>query len=69
MENKVTHDELLAKEPNKYKLAISIGKRYGQLIAGDAPMVPVKKTDTVIEVANKEFLADKFKLEKIEEEA
>jgi len=62
MEGKVTTDELLAKEPNKYKLAISIGKRYGQLIAGDAPMVAVNKKDTVIEIARKEFVEGKYKL-------
>ena len=64
MKNKVTYDELLAKEPNKYRLAMTLGKRYGQIIAGEAPLVKVKKKDSVAEIVSKEMLEGKIKLVK-----
>ena len=66
MKKKVTYDELLAAQPNKYKLAISVGKRYGQLIAGDTPLVAKKKKDTLFEIASKEVVEGKVKLERVE---
>lgn len=68
MKKKVTYDELLEKIPNKYKLAMTLGKRYGQIIAGEAPLVKVRKKDTTAEITCREVLEEKVKLvrEKIE---
>jgi DNA-directed RNA polymerase subunit omega len=68
MKKNVTYDELLAKEPNKYKLAMTLGKRYGQIIAGEAPLVKVRKKDTVAEIVSKELLEGKIELERVETE-
>lgn len=68
MKKKVTYDELLAKEPNKYKLAMTLGKRYGQIVAGEAPLVKVRKKETVAEIVSKELLEGKIELERIETE-
>ncbi|RUA08832.1 MAG: DNA-directed RNA polymerase subunit omega, partial [Fusobacteria bacterium] len=67
MKKKITHDELLEKIPNKYELAITIGKRYGQLVAGATPLVPVKKKkkETLIEITNREIVEDKIRLKKV----
>lgn len=62
MKKKVTYDELLEKVPNKYKLAMTLGKRYGQIIAGEAPLVKVRKKDTVAEIASKEVIEGKVEL-------
>ena len=62
MKKKVTYDELLEKIPNKYKLAITLGKRYGQIVAGEAPLVKVRKKDTVAEIASKEVIEGKVEL-------
>jgi len=68
MKKKVTYDELLEKVPNKYKLAMTLGKRYGQIVAGESPLVKVRKKDTVAEIASMEVIEDKVRLvrEKIE---
>ena len=65
MKNKVTYDELLAKEPNKYRLAMTLGKRYGQIIAGENPLVKVRKKDSVAEIVSKEMLEGKIGLVKV----
>ncbi len=65
MKNKVTYDELLEREPNKYRLAISVGKRYGQLIAGDEILVKPRRKDTLVEIASKEVLEGKVELVKV----
>lgn len=62
MKKKVTYDELLEKVPNKYKLAMTLGKRYGQLVAGEAPLVKVRKKDTIAEIASKEVIEGKVEL-------
>ncbi|WP_028855045.1 DNA-directed RNA polymerase subunit omega [Psychrilyobacter atlanticus] len=62
MKKKVTYDELLEKVPNKYKLAMTLGKRYGQIVAGEAPLVKVRKKDTVAEIASKEVIEGKVEL-------
>lgn len=62
MKKKVTHDELLAKVPNKYELAMSIGARLGELIAGEEPLVKVKRKDTLVEIASKELLEGKIEV-------
>lgn len=62
MKKQVTYDELLEKVPNKYKLAMTLGKRYGQLVAGEAPLVKVRKKDTVAEIASKEVIEGKVEL-------
>jgi DNA-directed RNA polymerase subunit omega len=67
MKKVITHDELLAKEPNKYRLAIVRGKRMAQLIAGDEPKVKVRKKDTLLEIASRELVEGKIKLVKVEE--
>jgi DNA-directed RNA polymerase subunit K/omega len=67
MKKKVTYDELLEAQPNKYKLAITVGKRYGQLVAGEAPLVAKKKKDTLFEIASKEVIEGKVVLEKVGE--
>ncbi len=65
MKKKVTYDELLDKIPNKYRLAISVGKRYGQLISGEAPLVKTRKKETLVEVASRELLEGKVELVKV----
>jgi len=62
MKKQITYDELLEKVPNKYKLAMTLGKRYGQLAAGEAPLVKVRKKDTLAEIASKEVLEGKVEL-------
>ena len=62
MKNKVTYDELLEKIPNKYKLAMTLGKRYGQLVAGENSLVKVRKKDTLAEIASKEVIEGKVEL-------
>ena len=62
MKKKVTYDELLEKIPNKYKLAMTLGKRYGQLVAGENPLVKVRKKDTLAEIASKEVIEGKVEL-------
>jgi len=62
MKKQITYDELLEKVPNKYKLAMTLGKRYGQLAAGETPLVKVRKKDTLAEIASKEVLEGKVEL-------
>lgn len=68
MKKKVTYDELLEKIPNKYKLAMSLGKRYGQLVAGEAALVKTRKKDTIAEIASKEVLEGKIELVRVKTE-
>ena len=68
MKNKVTYDELLAAQPNKYKLAITVGKRYGQLVAGEAPLIAKKKKDTLFEIASREVVEGRVELEYVKKE-
>ena len=68
MKKQVTYDELLEKIPNKYKLAMTLGKRYGQLVAGEAPLIKVRKKDTVAEIASKEVLEGKVELVRVKAE-
>jgi DNA-directed RNA polymerase subunit K/omega len=68
MKNKITYDQLLKAQPNKYKLAITVGKRYGQLVAGEAPVIAKKKKDTLFEIASKEVVEGRVKLIKVKKE-
>ena len=62
MKNTITYDELLGKVPNKYKLAITLGKRYSQLLAGETSLIKARKKDTLAEIACKEVLEGKVEL-------
>ncbi|MCS5422721.1 MULTISPECIES: DNA-directed RNA polymerase subunit omega [Psychrilyobacter] len=62
MKKKVTYDELLEKIPNKYKLAMTLGKRYGQIVAGEPLLVKPRKKDTIAEIASREVLEEKVQL-------
>ena len=68
MKKNVTYDELLEKIPNKYKLAMTLGKRYGQIIAGEAPLVKARKKDTTAEIACREVLEGKVTLVRVKTE-
>ncbi|OQY41168.1 MAG: DNA-directed RNA polymerase subunit omega [Fusobacteriia bacterium 4572_74] len=68
MKKKITYDELLEKIPNKYKLAITLGKRYGQLMAGESSLVKVRKKDTLAEIACMEVLEGKVELVRVKTE-
>ena len=68
MKKEVTYDELLEKIPNKYKLAMSLGKRYGQLVGGEAPLIKVRKKDTLAEIASREVLEGKGELVRVKTE-
>jgi len=65
MKTKVTYDELLEKIPNKYKLAMTLGKRYGQLVAGEIPLIKARKKETKAEIASREVLEGKVELVRV----
>lgn len=68
MKKEIIYDDLLKKIPNKYVLAIVVGKRARDLVKGEETLVKTSSKDTLYRKALLEVLEDKIGMSDSKEE-
>lgn len=59
---KITFEDLLEKIPNKYSLCILAGKRAKTLMAGEKPLIELRKKETIVHTVFREIVEEKIGL-------